>query len=219
MIEKVHVNMRRNDNQWKDTQKPGFADEKIRAVIGDMRNTKAPGIDGLMTPLVQCICEINSVILNARQRRSFKPILFLPVVAKVLDMLLARRISYVLEKDGKFSEKQFGFRTGRSTDNALRTIKENKAKQRNIPLTLDLRNTFNSATLGPILWLVLMESLCTAMRTNHRYRVYSLKLSQMISFCYSVGKWAKENKLQYNVEMTQVMFCSTTKEIKEPVVK
>lgn len=78
-----------------------------------------------------------------------RPISLLPTIGKVLDKLVGNRIMSNLERRGKINERQYGFRTGRSTidacENLIGRIREARAEGRHtLVITLDMSNAFNS---------------------------------------------------------------------------
>ncbi|GIY65165.1 putative 115 kDa protein in type-1 retrotransposable element R1DM [Caerostris darwini] len=79
----------------------------------------------------------------------FRPICLLPCWGKVLDKLIAERLSYHLESDHILSENQFGFRKNRSTVLALQNILDfheegSNSKQMTCLISIDMSNTFNA---------------------------------------------------------------------------
>lgn len=81
---------------------------------------------------------------------SYRPISLLPVLGKVLDNVLIRRIEHFIETSGGFNKKQYGFSRGRSTVDAIeeviRTIEE--AKERGYyctAISLDVAGVFDNA--------------------------------------------------------------------------
>jgi hypothetical protein len=80
----------------------------------------------------------------------YRPIVLLDEVGKMLERIIARRILKHLEDAGpNLSERQFGFREGRSTIDAVGTLREfaEVAKERGegaIAVSLDIANAFGS---------------------------------------------------------------------------
>jgi hypothetical protein len=79
-----------------------------------------------------------------------RPVCLLPTIRKVYDKMLATRLSYYLEAKGLLSDRQFGFRKGRGTTEAIGKaatgIKRAREEGKHAVLVaLDIRNAFNSA--------------------------------------------------------------------------
>lgn len=79
-----------------------------------------------------------------------RPICLLPTIGKVLDKVLAARLAHHLESTGRLSDRQFGFRRGRGTTEALRRVVQGmksakEAGRHCLVVALDIRNAFNSA--------------------------------------------------------------------------
>jgi len=51
--------------------------------------------------------------------QSYRPITLLSCMAKLMERLVARRLDYIVEKQGLLSPSQCGFRPGKSTMDAL----------------------------------------------------------------------------------------------------
>jgi hypothetical protein len=92
---------------------------------------------------------------------AFRPLCLLNVVGKFFEQLLGARLREELEQKNILSERQYGFRKGRSTldamDHVMRLVDEATAgtwRTRKIPVvvTLDVQNAFNSASWGIILY-------------------------------------------------------------------
>ena len=91
---------------------------------------------------------------------SYRPLCLLDDVGKVLEFLLVRRMEEHMAASGLgLSERQFGFRSGRSTDDALRVLHEKvvvacNARKMAVVVSLDIQNAFN--TVG---WDVITAAL------------------------------------------------------------
>lgn len=56
---------------------------------------------------------------NPFSQKSYRPIMLLPLMGKLLERLLAVRVSPRIEQSGLFSDKQFGFPRSMSTEDAV----------------------------------------------------------------------------------------------------
>jgi endonuclease/exonuclease/phosphatase family metal-dependent hydrolase len=91
---------------------------------------------------------------------SYRPLSLLNVVGKLYEQLITARLRDELEAGHHLSERQFGFRKGKSTLDAVRMVvdlvdeaAEGSRRNRKIPavVTLDVRNAFNCASWKYIL--------------------------------------------------------------------
>ncbi|CAB0034762.1 unnamed protein product [Trichogramma brassicae] len=94
---------------------------------------------------------------------SFRPLCMLDTAGKILERIICDRLKVFTERPGGLSERQYGFRKGRSTIDAIEdvisTVREAIAGKRwyrgtkkyCAMVTLDVRNAFNSARWDNIL--------------------------------------------------------------------
>lgn len=91
---------------------------------------------------------------------SFRSLCLLDSIGKLLEHLLHSRLVEEIERTGELAEKQYGFRAGRSTVDAVQDVMRlvdratvGTHSTRRIPavVTLDIRNAFNSASWEIIL--------------------------------------------------------------------
>lgn len=94
---------------------------------------------------------------------AYRPICLLDVIGKLFESLIAGRLREEVENNGDLSCRQFGFRQGRSTVDAILKVLEKKKeaargawrhKQLCLLVTLDVKNAFNSAP-----WLGIIDEL------------------------------------------------------------
>ena len=86
---------------------------------------------------------------DAKLCSNYRPISSLPFLSKIYERLMANRILSFFNKHSLFSEKQFGFLKGRSTQDALLNFAENiydalNAKSYNISVLIDLKSAFDT---------------------------------------------------------------------------
>lgn len=160
---------------------------EVLQAIRKLKNGKAPGADGigseffksvagLLTGLLAylytrtlttcqypaawvygVVCAIYKGKGNPKQADSYRGIMLLPVVAKILTTILAHRLRQWLEERGIISEAQAGFRKGYSTvDNCfiLDTLRAQALSRRGKKLYVcfvDMRRAFDSV-LRPLLF-------------------------------------------------------------------
>lgn len=83
---------------------------------------------------------------------SYRPICLLPVLGKILDSLLATKITKHLEENNIHAEKQYGFRANHCTDDAIHDIlkhvnaaRKNKQINYNAIIFIDIKGAFDNA--------------------------------------------------------------------------
>jgi hypothetical protein len=154
--------------------------QELQQTVDSFSEKKAPGIDFLPLQVVKHMMAVepgfilriydlclrdgifpkiwlnSNLILIPKPSKSknitsnVRPICLLSVFGKVLDKLMYQRLIIHLEQHRKLSENQFGFRLGRSTENALEQM--NLYIQSNISndsyttvVSLDIKGAFNHA--------------------------------------------------------------------------
>lgn len=89
--------------------------------------------------------------------KSYRPIKLLPVFGKALEKLINRRMLRVIDSQGGFSNKQYGFRHGRSTEDAvcdlIKSVKTTQHKYA-LGLFLDISGAFDN-----LWWVSIMSNL------------------------------------------------------------
>ncbi|CAG9121615.1 unnamed protein product [Plutella xylostella] len=93
---------------------------------------------------------------------NYRPISVLPALSKILEKLMNSRLTNYLEKENLISNSQFGFRAGRSTEDAVSSLTEYIVdlldnKRKCIGIFLDLAKAFDTVSI-PIL-LSKMENI------------------------------------------------------------
>ena len=88
--------------------------------------------------------------------RNYRPVSLLSVVTKVFEKLINNRIVDHLEKQGPFSDFQYGFRSCRSTANFLTVVSDRIARVFNSSeatraVALDISNAFDRVWLTGLL--------------------------------------------------------------------
>jgi hypothetical protein len=168
-----------NENSWKID-----IDELKNAARG-LKPKIAPGPDGLTNEVVRAIVSCNPDILIGVYntclangvfpktwkiarfvliRKSDKPlespssyrfICLLDCLGKLFKKVLDNRLRRFLDENDRLHSRQFVFRKGRSTIDALNVLRETVTPNRKIGiLTLDIKNAFNSAS-----WNVILDAM------------------------------------------------------------
>jgi hypothetical protein len=166
-----------------------FGLEEIEKAGRRLKSGKAPGPDGIPSEVIKDIAaeypnilaevanycldegvfpeewkEARLVLLekpkkNAADKPTYRPICLLNAIGKLLEILTEERINEHLRAEGELSERQYGFRKGRSTLDPMRRINEivaeiNQKSYRHrkvcLMITFDIKNAFNSAEWGLI---------------------------------------------------------------------
>lgn len=126
---------------------PTYAEE-INLIVGSLKSKKSPGIDGWSAELIKHICPVISYVLthivnlsmqtgvfpdklknalvvpifkkgDPKLPGNYRPISLLPVVAKVVEKVIKKRLLSFYSKGSYLSKNQFGFMEGKSTEDAL----------------------------------------------------------------------------------------------------
>jgi len=92
------------------------------------------------------------IILKSKNRDkqllgSYRPILLLPTISKVYERIILKRIQLVYQESGLSSTKQYGFRSGKSTEDAILHFKNcinSTTKKYVIALFIDIQGAFDN---------------------------------------------------------------------------
>ncbi|GBN28169.1 Putative protein in type-1 retrotransposable element R1DM [Araneus ventricosus] len=96
---------------------------------------------------------------DVSQYESYRSICLLPIRGKVFEKLLTNRLVTYLEDNKLLSDHQYGFRKGRSTEDALMRIKlfietAKESEMVSCMISLDIQNAFNSIRWNQIKLLI-----------------------------------------------------------------
>lgn len=172
---------------------PLFELEELRQAVSSLQNKKAPGPDGIPSEALKAVGRYNPQLLldmynsclrtgsfpkRWKEQRlvliskgkgdpglpsSYRPLCMLDTAGKLLEKLLKPRLLSAVQAAGDLSDKQYGFRKGRSTIEAAQSIVDvgMSARQGNhysrpvvLLVTLDVKNAFNTAR-----WSNIMDAL------------------------------------------------------------
>lgn len=167
-----------------------FSLEELENAVLGMKNKKAPGPDGIPSEVLKAVFQYNPHLLldmynaclttgvfyskwkiarlvliskgkgDAEAPSSYRPLCMLDTAGKVLEGLIKTRLKTAIKSAGDLSPKQYGFRTGKSTVDAIlevsaavrRAEDHNHCSRRVVLLvTLDVKNAFNSAKWSDML--------------------------------------------------------------------
>ena len=121
---------------------------ELNEAIDSLNSEKAVGLDGVPNEVLKCMksgmreyvrCFVNKCITDRvmpkplkegrvcllfkggerKDPKCYRPITVNSVFAKVITKLVSKRMTAIVEREGFLSDCQFGFRKGRSTDDAV----------------------------------------------------------------------------------------------------
>lgn len=207
---------------------PLFDESELRNAARALKNGKAPGPDGIPAEVLKIIADERPQLLLPmfniclqegifpavwkRQRlvllskgkgdpespSAYRPLCMLDTAGKLLELLLKPRIHAALENAGGLSRRQYGFRPGKSTINAIEDVIDgvreaqsgNHFSRRIVLLaTLDVKNAFNSAT-----WSDMIEALEVRFRApTYIVRMIKSYLRNRILLYESGGRTREKN--------------------------
>lgn len=171
-------------------QFPPFTREELQDAAKNLKNNKAPGPDGIPAEVLKeiaskrpevllkmynkCLEEgrfpkawkVQQLVLISKGKTdnmapdSFRPLCLLDTSGKLLERMLKPRLHAAIEAKGGLSERQYGFRPGRSTIGALRDVLSAVEATQNtthysrpivLLATMDVKNAFNSLRWSDVL--------------------------------------------------------------------
>ena len=160
-----------------------FTQEELKVAAKSLKTNKAPGPDGVPAEVLKLLAETRpdallevynacisqgifpkqwklqklTLISKGRgdptQPSAYRPLCMLDYAGKLLEKLLKRRLADCIERAGGLSERQHGFRPGKSTFGAIEDVVgcfTHAQRRRYYPkriivlATLNVRNAFNS---------------------------------------------------------------------------
>ncbi|XP_045481739.1 uncharacterized protein LOC123685892 [Harmonia axyridis] len=213
------------------------SEDEVRGMIRELKNGGAPGNDGIRTELIKNIqdeimehimllanlCFETAEFPNIFKVGVIKPLFksgdktilshYRPIgltsnLSKIVEKLLKMRIVNFLEKNKILSDNQYGFRKGKSTQDAIKNVVEK------IYQWLDGNK---GTVLGPILFIIYMNSLLLMKRkgeiisfADDTVIMYEdstwKKLKQEAEGDLSIIKqWFGENRLTINLQKTKYL--------------
>ena len=200
-----------NDLGENDEAFPEFTEEELFTAVDSLKNGKAPGPDGIPTEILkiaahECpkliLCMYNTcaragifsklwkrarlVLISKgkgdpRLPNSWRPLGLLDTAGKNYEKMLQPRILRAVETAGDLSPRQYGFRRGKSTIDAISSIVRaidnaqtgnHYSRKITLLVTLDVKNAFNSAR-----WSDFMEGLRNFQVPKYLRRIISSYLS------------------------------------------
>lgn len=208
--------------------------EEVEQVIVGLRNTSAVGWDGIPTSLIKSarhvllpalthifnLCLSSGAFPKCLKRatvcpiykagdrgsvENYRPISVLTVVSKILEKLLNRRLLSYLKRNSKIACNQFGFREGKSTEDAVleltdTIVKNINDKTKTIGIFLDLSRAFDTVSV-PIL-LKKMENLGIREHALDIFRSYLSDRTQCVKI---EGFTSMEEGLSFGVPQGSVL--------------
>ena len=191
-----------------------ITNEELVAAVRDLKVKKAPGPDGIPNvalktavqafpdmfrfALQRCLNEgyfpdrwkIQKLVLLPKPGKppgepgSYRPICLLDTLGKLLEKVILNRLTKYTESEHGLARRQFGFRKGRSTVDAIRMVvgKADEARRRKrrgnrfcAVVTLDVKNAFNSASWSAIAAALhgmrVPDYLCRILRSYFENRI------------------------------------------------
>lgn len=175
---------------------PAVSSEEVLMMLRKVSDNKSPGLDGIPNVAMKTAIRadpdtfarmytacLNEGVFPDRwkwqrlvlllkpgkqpdQPSAYRPLCMLDSMGKILESIIVHRLQETLESTGGLSAKQFGFRRGKSTIDAINAVMEiargatsgkrwkEGDKQYCAVVTLDIKNAFNSAS-----WSRIMQAL------------------------------------------------------------
>ena len=159
--------------------------EEVDGIVLGLKSDCSAGWDGISSKVLKCArpvlvpvivnlfnrCIVSGVFPKALKRsivvpiykggqrdcvNNYRPISILPVLSKVLEKVINKRLTHYLEGRKLLSESQYGFRSGKSTNDALHDLTDfvvNKldSKLKCLSVFIDLAKAFDTVSLPKLL--------------------------------------------------------------------
>ena len=200
---------------------PLFSEVELMKAVGSLQTKKAPGPDGVPAEALKVAAKASPKLLldmynsclqegifpkrwkvqrlaliskgkgDPSSPSAYRPLCMLDAAGKLLEKLIKPRLQSAVQEAGDLSNRQFGFRKGRSTVDAIQmVVKAVEAAQRGnhhsrkliLLVTLDVKNAFNSAK-----W----DDMLRALAEDFSVPKYLLRM---------IGAYLKDRILVYGTE-------------------
>jgi hypothetical protein len=159
-------------------------DQEVGDIVKNMKTDSATGWDGIPSRFLKLSCRFIAPVLtyifnlclssgvfpnsfkkaiitpvfkqgNRDDINNYRPISVLPALSKVFEKLLNKRLIKYLENENLLAQSQFGFRAGKSTEDAVRDLTESivgnlDKRKKCVGIFLDLAKAFDTVSI-PIL--------------------------------------------------------------------
>lgn len=143
-----------NEEETEEGTIPELTTEEFINTVGNLKNKKAPGIDGIPAEILKLLiqhmpeffrvihwnviqirkfpskwktaklCLIPKNKLDANGEMTYRPICLINTLGKILEGIVEKRLRTEIDEKDGLSDNQFGFRRGRSTIDAISKVKE-----------------------------------------------------------------------------------------------
>lgn len=161
------------------------SEQEIESVLMNLKTDSAVGWDGIPTKLLKLakdsvvpvithianLCVVSGIFPKTFKKaiihpiyksgnrecvKNYRPISVLPALSKIIEKIMNKRLLSFLEKESILSNNQFGFRSGRSTAQAVSGLVETVAthidsKRKCIGVFLDLAKAFDTVSIPKLL--------------------------------------------------------------------
>lgn len=213
--------------RYKDAKFEPFTHEELKKACDKLRSKKAPGPGKILPEILQGVAAYRpKIVLDVYNKLaaegqfpeewkravlvllkkgdkpinspgSYRPICLLDVEGKLYEQLIVARLKKELAKTGDLSDRQFGFRRGRQTVDAIRKVLKiadeaeafsSRNRRLCAVITLDVRNAFNSAS-----WQMILEELVKRQVDKSLINIISSYLSERSILIEAEGQRVKKN--------------------------
>lgn len=136
---------------------------------------------------------------------NYRPIAILPSISKILERLIYNRLIKYLEKNELLATTQYGFRSNKSTDDAVHEltdyiVRHMDSKKKCVAIFLDLAKAFDTVSI-PIL-LVKLHNLGIRGNAHNLLKSYLTDRTQRVKIDYTVSK---ELPIEYGVPQGSIL--------------
>ena len=163
--------------------------EEINSCINNLKNRSAPGLDGINPKFIKmskvCLAPFLATFFNKciaqsvfpenfktavvtpipktttpRSMNDFRPISLLPILSKIFEKIIAKKMMKFMNKNNILTDSQFGFRTNNSIELAVTSIYDKLLqnlddKKVTCSIFLDLKKAFDSVD-----HCIILKKLC-----------------------------------------------------------
>lgn len=207
---------------------------EVKNIIESLPSNKAPGLDSLRNETVKYICDeikqplahiINKCMAdgvcppefktalvvpmfksgNKSEINNYRPISLISSIAKIFEKVIKKRLTTFVDKHNLLSDMQFGFRAGRSTEDAISLITSSAYEsldnsEMSLCVFLDLAKAFDTVSHSQL--LEALEDMGVRGTALHLFKSYLSGRKQLVKINTTISS---EKTVKYGVPQGTVL--------------
>lgn len=157
-VTKIILQLKSDSAPGPDRVTVPFIKKSLRFLIVPLTHVMNLSLSSGTFPDIWKIAAVSPIFKSGskKQPENYRPIALLNIISKILEKIVSTRFVSFLEKNQILSPRQFGFRSGRSTEDAVTQLTNSVAKfiengEYCIAVFIDLAKAFDTVSVGLLL--------------------------------------------------------------------